>query len=39
MLDSSLHFTVLETSGTRILRLEVEFLETEPAAPDETEAA
>jgi putative hemolysin len=39
VLDSSLHFTVLETSGTRILRLEVEFLETEPAAPDETEAA
>jgi putative hemolysin len=39
VLDSSLHFTVLETSGTRILRLEVEFLETKPAAPDETEAA
>ena len=39
VLDSGLHFTVLETSGTRILRLEVEFLETEPAAPDETEAA
>ena len=37
--DSGLHFTVLETSGSRILRLEVEFLETEPAAPDETEAA
>jgi putative hemolysin len=37
--DNGLHFTVLETSGTRILRLEVEFLETEPAAPDETEAA
>ncbi len=36
--DNGLHFTVLETSGTRILRLEVEFLETEPAAPDETEA-
>ena len=39
VLDSGLNFTVLETSGTRILRLEVEFLETEPAAPDETEAA
>ena len=39
VLDSGLKFTVLETSGTRILRLEVEFLETEPAAPDETEAA
>ena len=37
--DNGLHFTVLETSGSRILRLEVEFLETEPAAPDETEAA
>jgi putative hemolysin len=37
--DHGLHFTVLETSGSRILRLEVEFLETEPAAPDETEAA
>ncbi|HET8742141.1 MAG TPA: hemolysin family protein, partial [Gaiella sp.] len=37
--ENGLHFTVLETSGTRILRLEVEFLETEPAAPDETEAA
>jgi CBS domain containing-hemolysin-like protein len=39
VLDSGLNFTVLETSGTRILRLEVEFLEMEPAAPDETEAA
>jgi putative hemolysin len=39
VLDSGLNFTVLETSGTRILRLEVEFLESEPAAPDETEAA
>ncbi len=39
VLDSGLNFTVLETSGTRILRLEVEFLETEPAAPDENEAA
>jgi len=37
--DNGLHFTVLETSGSRILRLEVEFLEAEPAAPDETEAA
>ena len=37
--DNGLHFTVLETGGSRILRLEVEFLETEPAAPDETEAA
>jgi magnesium and cobalt exporter, CNNM family len=37
--ENGLHFTVLETSGSRILRLEVEFLETEPAAPDETEAA
>jgi CBS domain containing-hemolysin-like protein len=37
--DNGLHFTVLETSGSRILRLEIEFLETEPAAPDETEAA
>jgi CBS domain containing-hemolysin-like protein len=37
--DNGLRFTVLETSGSRILRLEVEFLETEPAAPDETEAA
>jgi putative hemolysin len=36
---TGLHFTVLETSGSRILRLEVEFLETQPAAPDETEAA
>jgi putative hemolysin len=37
--DNGLHFTVLETSGSRILRLEIEFVETEPAAPDETEAA
>jgi putative hemolysin len=37
--DNGLHFTVLETSGSRILRLEIEFHETEPQAPDETEAA
>jgi CBS domain containing-hemolysin-like protein len=37
--DNGLHFTVLETSGSRILRLEIEFVETEPQAPDETEAA
>ncbi len=37
--DNGLHFTVLETSGSRILRLEVEFLEPDPRAPDENEAA
>jgi magnesium and cobalt exporter, CNNM family len=38
--DDGLHFTVLETSGSRILRLEVEFLPTASAAPDDaTEAA
>jgi putative hemolysin len=38
--DNGLHFTVLETSGSRIVRLEVQFVETTPAAPgDETEAA
>ncbi len=36
--DNGLHFTVLETSGSRILRLEVEFLEPESRAPDENEA-
>ncbi len=38
--DNGLHFTVLETSGSRIVRLEVQFVESTPAAPDdETEAA
>jgi putative hemolysin len=38
--DNGLHFTVLETSGSRIVRLEVEFVESAPAAPDDaTEAA
>ena len=37
--DNGLHFTVLETSGTRILRLEVEFVGSSPAEPDATEAA
>jgi putative hemolysin len=38
--DNGLHFTVLETSGTRILRLEVEFLPAGSATPnDATEAA
>jgi putative hemolysin len=37
--DNGLQFTVLETSGSRILRLEVEFVEPTPAAPDASEAA
>ena len=37
---NGLQFTVLETTGSRIVRLEVQFVESTPAAPDdETEAA